>query len=64
MEDLLTLADAFPRRTLAPGEVLLVDGQSSPPLFVLIEGALRVEKSGVGITTVTSGPALELLITR
>ena len=53
MEELLSLADGFARRSLEPGEVLLVDGQPVPALFVLIEGALRIEKAGVAIAAVT-----------
>ena len=53
MQDLLTLAQDAARRTFAPGEVLLADGQPVPALYVLLEGGLRVEKAGVAITTVT-----------
>ena len=53
MDELLTLAHGFPTRTLEPGEVLLVDRDASHDLFVLLEGALRIEKAGVPITTVT-----------
>ena len=53
MDELLTLADNYPRRTVDAGEVLLTDGSSVPALYVLVEGALRVEKSGVPITTVS-----------
>jgi CRP-like cAMP-binding protein len=38
---------------MEPGEVLLVDGQSVPALFVLLEGGLRIEKAGVPIANVT-----------
>ena len=53
MDELLTLADNYPRRTVDAGEVLLTDGSPVPALYVLVEGALRVEKSGVPITTVS-----------
>ena len=47
MDELLALAQGFPRRSLEPGEVLLVDGEPVDALFVLLEGALRIEKAGV-----------------
>jgi CRP/FNR family transcriptional regulator, cyclic AMP receptor protein len=53
MEELLTLAEGLPRRSLEPGEVLLVDGEPVQALYVLIEGALRIEKGGVLVATVT-----------
>ena len=53
MDELLTLADNYPRRTVDVGEVLLADGQPVGTLFVLLEGGLRVEKGGQLITTVT-----------
>lgn len=36
-----------------PGEVVLADGDTVRALFVLLEGALRVEKDGVPVATVT-----------
>jgi CRP/FNR family cyclic AMP-dependent transcriptional regulator len=53
VEDLLAHAHGFPRRFLELGEVVLVDGESAPALFVLLEGGLRIEKAGVVIATVT-----------
>ena len=53
VEELLLLARRFPRRSLEPGDVLLVDGESVEALYVLLEGALRIEKAGVLIATVT-----------
>jgi CRP/FNR family cyclic AMP-dependent transcriptional regulator len=52
VEELLSLAHGFPRRALEPGDVLLVDGESVPALFVLLEGALRIEKAGSLIASV------------
>jgi len=46
VEELLRLADGLPRRTLARGEVLLVDGEPVHALYVLLSGALRIEKGG------------------
>jgi CRP/FNR family cyclic AMP-dependent transcriptional regulator len=53
MDELLTLARGLPRRTLEPGEVLLVDGEAVDALYVLIQGELRIEKGGVLVATVT-----------
>ncbi len=53
VEELLSLAQQFPRRSFEPGEVLLVDGESVQALFVLIEGALRIEKAGVAVAIMT-----------
>ena len=53
MQELLALADGFPTRTLAAGEVLLVDGQPVPELYILLEGTLGVAKGGVAIATIT-----------
>jgi CRP-like cAMP-binding protein len=38
---------------VVPGEVVLADGDTVRALFVLLEGALRVEKDGVPVATVT-----------
>ena len=51
MQALLSLARDLPRRSLAPGEALVTDGQPVPALYVLLEGMLRVEKRGVAIAT-------------
>jgi CRP/FNR family transcriptional regulator, cyclic AMP receptor protein len=53
MDELLALADDYPRRTVDAGEVLITDGSLVPALFLLVEGVLRVEKSGVPITIVS-----------
>lgn len=47
--DLLPLAQGLPRRSLAAGEALIVDGTTPGELYVLLEGQLRIEKSGVQI---------------
>ena len=57
MQELLTLADGLPRRALAPGERLIADGDVADVLYVLLEGALRIEKGGVAITTL-AGPGV------
>jgi CRP/FNR family cyclic AMP-dependent transcriptional regulator len=53
VEELLSLAQGFPRRTLEPGERLLADGEAVDALFVLLEGGLRIEKVGMPIAAVT-----------
>src|SRR4051794_4842681 len=53
MDDLLELATGLPRRTVARDETLISDGESASALFVLIDGALRVDRAGVQIATVT-----------
>ena len=53
MEELLTLARAYPQQSVEPGAVVLADGESAGTLFVLLEGELRVEKAGQLIATVT-----------
>jgi CRP/FNR family transcriptional regulator, cyclic AMP receptor protein len=52
VEELLALADGLPRRSLARGEVLLVDGEPVHALYVLLSGALRIEKGGTLIAVV------------
>ena len=57
MEELLTLARGLPQRSLAPGDAVIVDGESVGTLYVLLAGALRVEKGGQLITTVSEAGA-------
>jgi CRP/FNR family cyclic AMP-dependent transcriptional regulator len=52
VDDLLSLAQGHPRRTLESGDVLLVDGEPVGALFILLEGELRIEKLGVPIAIV------------
>ena len=53
MDELLALAETLPRRSVAAGNVLLVDGRPVDSLFVLIDGALQIEKDGTVVATVT-----------
>jgi CRP-like cAMP-binding protein len=53
VEELLLLARGLPRRTVEPGEVLLIDGDVVHALFILLEGALRIEKNAMPIATVS-----------
>jgi CRP-like cAMP-binding protein len=52
MPGLVELAAASPRRTLDVGEVLLTEAQPVDALYVLVQGTLRVQKGGVGVTTI------------
>jgi CRP-like cAMP-binding protein len=53
VQELLDLASDAPRRTLETGEALVVDGQEGEALYVLVDGALRVDKAGTTVATVT-----------
>ena len=53
MDELLSLALRSPVRSLERGDVLIVDAEPLPALFVLIEGGLRIEKAGTLVATVT-----------
>ena len=46
MQVILDLAAASPRRDIDTGEVLVHEGAPTGTLFVLLDGVLRVEKSG------------------
>jgi CRP-like cAMP-binding protein len=49
VDDMLAFAQSSPVRTLVSGETLIVDGQPVSALYVLIEGALRIEKAGTPV---------------
>jgi CRP-like cAMP-binding protein len=53
VEELLALTPGLPQRTVDAGEMLVTDGEPVPALYVLTEGALRIEKAGVPIATVS-----------
>jgi CRP-like cAMP-binding protein len=52
VDDLLTLADGLPRRSLEPGEALVAAGSESDVIYVLLDGSLRVERGGIAITNI------------
>jgi CRP/FNR family cyclic AMP-dependent transcriptional regulator len=52
MDAFLELAGSLPRRPLAAGEILLTEGETLGALFILLEGALRIEKLGKHIATI------------
>jgi CRP-like cAMP-binding protein len=52
VQELLALSTDRPRLALAAADVLVVDGTPVPALYVLVSGALRIEKGDVAIATV------------
>ena len=57
MDTWLALVEGLPRRSLAEGDTLLAEGTRSGRLFVLLNGALRIEKGGVPITSISESGA-------
>jgi CRP-like cAMP-binding protein len=53
METWLALAEGLPRCQLSEGDTLLAEGTRPGRLFVLLDGVLRIEKSGVPITSIS-----------
>ena len=58
MASLLTLTFSQPTRSLAPGEILITEGDKGGDLFVLETGKLTVERDGVAIATISEPGAL------
>ena len=58
MESFLALAASQPARTLAPGAVLIAQGQPGGNLYVLEAGQLAVERDGVRVATISTPGAL------
>jgi CRP/FNR family transcriptional regulator, cyclic AMP receptor protein len=54
MQALLDLAGRLPHRLVESGEVLIAEGDAGGRLFVLVDGALRVEKNGVVIASIAT----------
>ncbi|MGD9792661.1 MAG: Crp/Fnr family transcriptional regulator [Acidimicrobiia bacterium] len=54
MIELLERFAAMPRRTFAPGEALVTDGQRSAALYVLVEGSLEVRKGDTRISVISA----------
>jgi CRP/FNR family transcriptional regulator, cyclic AMP receptor protein len=52
MPDMLTLSAELPEVILAPEDVLVLEGNTSGPIWVLVEGDLAVSKGGVGVNTI------------
>ena len=53
MTSLLALTATRPTRTLAAGEILLVQGEAGGDLFILMGGKLLVVRDGVTIATIS-----------
>ena len=53
MPDMLTLSDHLPEVTLAPGDVLVREGNPNGPVWVLRSGALTVSKGGTEVNTIS-----------
>lgn len=53
MTDLLTLTAGLPEVQLAPGDVVLREGDAGAGLWVLVAGALQITKGGIAVNTVT-----------
>jgi CRP/FNR family transcriptional regulator, cyclic AMP receptor protein len=58
MASLLTLTYSQPSLSLAPGDVLINEGDRGGDIYVLESGRLRVERDGVTLATITSAGAL------
>jgi CRP-like cAMP-binding protein len=50
----LDLAATLPRREIEAGEILVREGAPTGTLFVLLDGALRVEKGGNVMTSISA----------
>lgn len=53
MTDLLELTGNQPSRSLADGEILIVQGEHGGDLFILEKGKLTIERDGVTLATVS-----------
>ncbi len=58
MASILTLVQAQPLRSLAPGERLIVEGDAGGELYVLQSGRLIVSRDGVDIASIVEPGAL------
>src|SRR3954469_13436233 len=57
MDAFLDLAETLPRRGLTTGEILLTEGDTRGALFILLNGALRIEKHGTPIAAIVESGA-------
>ena len=53
MPDMLTLSDHLPEVALAPGDVLVREGNPRGPVWVLVSGELTVSKGGTEVNTIS-----------
>ena len=58
MASLLSLTQSQPQRSLAPGEVLITEGEQGGELYVLETGRLVVERGGVKIAEIKEPGAI------
>lgn len=58
MASLLTLTSSQPTLTLAPGDVLIAEGELGGDMYVLESGRLTVERGGVTLATISAPGAL------
>jgi CRP-like cAMP-binding protein len=58
MQDMLRLSAHLPEIAFAPGDVIVPEGGSAGPIWVLVSGALQVRKGNVRVNTVTRPGAL------
>ncbi|MGD9704847.1 MAG: cyclic nucleotide-binding domain-containing protein [Acidimicrobiia bacterium] len=54
LDDVLALTEGLPVRTLAPGEALFVEGDTSSTVVVLVDGELVIEVEGVVVNRHTA----------
>ena len=58
MRELLALSEDLPLREVAPGDVLVREGERSGALYVLERGALTVARAGVTIAVISAPGSL------
>ena len=58
MRELLALSESLPLREVAPGDVLVREGERSGALYVLERGALAVGRAGVTIAAISAPGSL------
>jgi CRP-like cAMP-binding protein len=56
--DLLELSADLPLATFAPGDLLIAEGADAGPLFVLVAGAVDIERDGVAFARIDSPGAV------
>jgi CRP/FNR family cyclic AMP-dependent transcriptional regulator len=58
MKDMLILSAHLPEIAFAPGDLIVREGGSAGPIWVLVSGALQVRKGNVLVNTITRPGAL------
>ncbi len=58
MDDMLTLSAHLPELEFAPGDVVLREGESAGAIWVLISGALQVNKGGMVVNVINQPGAV------